>query len=1164
MQLIMFLALLVIAVPVILFVVLIITRDELRKLRATVSGLTLEIGELAELRPRVARLEGGHGEAGGELPVVAAESEPTVESQVVAAEAPPAVPTPPPPAVEPPHAPTTAPVIDVAPASGQTRSPRARRVVMPAPKKSPTRLPGARSTRAWANRAFGGADWEAVIGGSWLNKLGALVLVVGIALLLAYSVAHLGPVGRVALGLSMSISMLVVGVVLQRRERYRVFAEGMLGGGWAGLYFTTYAMHGLDAARIIDSPVLGTLLLLVVAVGMVAHSLRYRSQTITGLAYFIVFATLAISPLSRFALIAGIPVVASLLYVAQRFGWERMAVAGLVLSYGAFVLRYNGLQAVGAAEVDWAFGQGLILAYWLVFEAFDVLSVVRGRTDEFAYTLFPLNSAGFLGISIIEWNAASPQNLFTFFAIAGFAYLASAVLRGRYMDAPAHDEGTAFRPASITYEGAIALAATLFAYGIYLRFDGWQMTAAWLLEAQMLILAGLRLRHRFLRRLGSAVMVLPALRVVGVDLASPEQLEIAGRGVGLGTPIALLAATVLFANRALLRATRAVRAAEVEHLYTYAASFILTLVIGYEVPLELASWGWIVLAVALFECSVRGALPELRYQAYAIAAIAWTDIFAATVFGVAPAPDRVWLLLAPAAVFGYGAAVRMYARPRGMDEVERQGVFDIAGLLGSLAVAVLIWHLAPAAWVAVGWLLFGVVLIEVGFGVQERSLRAWGHAALALAFGRTFMANFANVGETLGISHRLLTLLPMIAAYYYVAMRLRETRDRPGRMMVEGVLERVYLYLPVILSAVLIRFELGRSPAVIGWVILGLSLLVLGQRRDVADLRFQSYMLSALVFGRAWATNFYLPGTILGAPGRLFAGVVVIAGLLASYALVRRRREASTSGGESRFDALIEWLDEHAHGGLSLMATVLAAVLLYYELGPAATAVGWMVMCLALLGAGLHGKLDELRLQAYGLAVLVFARAWVVNFYLDATVLGVPARLFTGIAVTAGLFAAHFMLRRRAIHGLGSGEREGSLLEGHSRERDDSRGSGSLGGRFGALVAWADTHAANALSLLGTVFLAGFLFYEVSGSLLTIAWGLQGTALLLAGFGLRDRQLRLSGLVLLGVCILKAFFYDFRELETVFRIFSFIVLGSLLIAVSFVYSRHREQLRKLL
>ena len=28
------------------------------------------------------------------------------------------------------------------------------------------------------NQAFGGADWEAVIGGSWLNKLGALVLVV--------------------------------------------------------------------------------------------------------------------------------------------------------------------------------------------------------------------------------------------------------------------------------------------------------------------------------------------------------------------------------------------------------------------------------------------------------------------------------------------------------------------------------------------------------------------------------------------------------------------------------------------------------------------------------------------------------------------------------------------------------------------------------------------------------------------------------------------------------------------------------------------------------------------------------------------------------------------------------------------------------------------------
>jgi len=1116
---------LILASPFIFLALYAARTQEQRRLRTTIDGVRRDLGELDVLRHRVARLEARLGAAEAESPAPVAAPVPQA----------PQVSTTPPVPVKPPtrQKPRT-------PVERPTRRGATNRVVMPAPKKARAAWTAAGSPKSWASQAFGGADWEAVIGGNWLNKLGALVLVIGIAMLLAYSVSHLEPAGRVALGLSVSVAMLGAGVILQRRERYRIFAEGLLGGGWAGLYFTTYAMHGLAAARVIDSPLLGTLLLFAVAVGMLGHSLHYRSQAITGLAYFITFTTLAISPLSRFALIAGVVVAASLLYVAQRFNWERMAVAGLVLSYGSFLLRYSGLQAAGAPEVDWAFGQFLILAYWLVFEAFDVLSLIKGRTDQIAYSLFPLNTAGFLGISIIEWNAASPGNLFGFFALAGIAYLGSAMLRGRFVDEHAVPDGAGGRGVeSITYEGAIAIAAALFALGIYLRFDGWQMTVAWLLEAQMLIFAGLRLRRKFLRTLGSLLIVLPVLRVVGIDLNLPEQLEIAGRTFWRGTPVALLAATVLFVNRGLLRATKSVRAAGLEHLYTYAASFILALVIGYEIPLEFAPLGWLALAALLFESSVFVVLPELRYQAYVVAAIAWFDILCATIFGLTPAPEHVWTLLAPAAAFGYGAAARLYGRPRGVDETERQGVFEAASLVGSLAVAVLIWYVAPPVWVAVGWLLLGLALVEAGFGVQEPRLRTWGHIALLAAFGRTFMANFANIGETFGMSHRLLTLVPMIAAYYYLASRLREARGRYVLMSVEDTLERAYLYLPVILGAVLIRFELGRAPAVIGWMLLALALLYLGLRRDVGDFRFQSYVLAALVFVRAWATNFYVGGTILAVPGRLFAGIVVITGLLVSYALVRRRHDVEIPAG-NRLDALIGWLDEHGYAGLSLMATVLGAVLLYHELGPAATAVGWMILCLTLLFVGRRWKLDDFRLHGYILAGVVFARAWAINFYLDATVLGMPARLFTGIAVTAGLFAAYFMLRRQRTLGDSS--------------PDDP---------FAALVTWADKHAASALSLLGTVLLAAFLFYEVSGSWLTIAWGLQGTALLLAGFGLRDRQLRLSGLVVLGVCILKAFSYDFRELETVFRIFSFIGLGTLLITVSFVYSRYREQLRRL-
>jgi uncharacterized membrane protein len=876
-----------------------------------------------------------------------------------------------------------------------------------------TRTAAARKPRPGL-RPAAGTDWEEVIGGDWLNKLGALVLVVGIALLLAYSVARMGPAGRVALGLAVSIGMLVTGVITERREQYRVFAQGLLGGGWAGLYFTTYAMHGLEAARIIDSPVIGTALLLAVAAGMVAHSLHYRSQAITGLAYFIVFVTLAISPLSRFALIASVPAAVSLLFVAQRFGWERMAIGGLLLSYGSFLFRYEGLQAVSPGPPDWAFGQALLLIYWLIFEAFDLVSLVRGRSDEIAYTLFPLNAVGFLGISIIEWQQASAANLWLFFSLAGVAFLASALLRARFVPAVQRPAGAPADFATMTYEAAITVAAVLFAFGIHLRFDGWQQTVAWLLEAQMLFLSGLLLRQGYLRRLGSIAMMLPVLAVIAVDSAMPGQIEVAGMTLRQGTPVALLTAAALYGSRALLRVSRSLSASGAEKLFTSFASLILALIIGHEAPTEYAALGWLALAIVLFETSMPARLVELRYQAYAVSAIAWIDILAAAGLDVLPSPERIWTLLVPAAALSYGAALRLYLRPARIDEGERSPAFDLSSLAGSVIVALAVWHMAPVAWVAVGWLLLGLLLVEVGLAAGEPSLRSWGHIALIAAFGRVFMGNLDNLGDSYGISHRLLTVGPMIAAYYYLAARFRGHTEDATTMSFEPGLRRLYLYLAAILGAVLVRFELGRAEAVLGWTAMSLALLYVGQRRDNGDLR----------------------------------------------------------------------------------------------------------------------------LQAYGLAILVFARAWAINFYVPGTILGVDGPLLTGVLVTAGLFAAHFMVPRE-------------------RELNSSRA-----GVLDRLIAWFDEHARSALSLLATILLAAFLFYEVSGSLLTVAWGLQGTGLLIAGFALRDRQLRLSGLVLLGVCIGKAFFYDFNQLDVVFRIVSFLVLGSLLLAVSFVYTRYREQLQR--
>src|SRR5262249_14824747 len=90
-------------------------------------------------------------------------------------------------------------------------------------------------------------------------------------------------------------------------------------------------------------------------------------------------------------------------------------------------------------------------------------------------------------------------------------------------------------------------------------------------------------------------------------------------------------------------------------------------------------------------------------------------------------------------------------------------------------------------------------------------------------------------------------------------------------------------------------------------------------------------------------------------------------------------------------------------------------------------------------------------------------------------------------------------------------------------------------------------------SILATLLTTAILYSKVSGGLLTTSWGVEGLALLVAGFLARERILRLQGLAMFLVCILKVFFYDLRNLETIYRILSFIVLGLILLAVSWIY-----------
>ena len=81
---------------------------------------------------------------------------------------------------------------------------------------------------------------------------------------------------------------------------------------------------------------------------------------------------------------------------------------------------------------------------------------------------------------------------------------------------------------------------------------------------------------------------------------------------------------------------------------------------------------------------------------------------------------------------------------------------------------------------------------------------------------------------------------------------------------------------------------------------------------------------------------------------------------------------------------------------------------------------------------------------------------------------------------------------------------------------------------------------------------------------LSVVWAIYGGAMLTAGIARRSKLLRVMALLLLGLTIFKVFLLDLASLEKLYRIISFIVLGAILLAVSFLYQRYRQQIAGLL
>ncbi|MGA7340193.1 MAG: DUF2339 domain-containing protein [Terracidiphilus sp.] len=1076
--------------------------------------------------------------------------------------------------------------------------------------------------KSFAERLRATLPLEEVLGMNLFAKIGIVFLVLGFALLGRLAMVSMGPGERVAMIYAVAAAMLAGGIRLEKKERYRLVGRTGIGGGWALLFFTTYAMGHVAAMTVISSNTLDCVLMLGVAIAMVAHTLGYKSQLVTGLAFLLAFSTVALSEDSVYALVAGVILALGIVAIALRMGWFELEVFGILASYANHFYWLYKLYPDGVA--GHAFPQFLpsvliLVAYWAIFRISYVARKIRKPRDEtistiaallntmlllgvmkfqathpeFAfYALLALGAAEFLfgqlpatrrrrpafilltliGVLLIFASVPfkfSGNNIALLWMIAAEALLVTGIAQFEVVfrrlglfaglltgllilyearnivalrqqsEAPLVKDGILLLTASVLFylnahfirprwkalfEGFDGRIATAQSYiGCVSAFLGlWAIfTADWTALSWAALMLGAALGKRYLDSnhlvaqawILSAAVVIRAVAVNG-HLDAPYPHRLAARLVTL--PI--LALAYYLAAWALSRA-KDVRF-YVRSTLLWAGSALLALLVWLELAPQWVAPVWVALAVALALIARRLRLADLTYQEHVLGVAGVAQLAGFNLEAPTALARYVPLLLSAAAFY----AVSRYCTQSEADY--RRPAAWLHTWTATALIAALAWSETPQPWLAAIWALFALALAVVDriFDVEELPYQA--HVLALLAVVRAVTLNLFLVDQWHGIDLRLITVSIVAGVLYALARWVRlpaPLRDSDAR--------HGYTWVGSGLVAWMLWSELEPVSVALGLAVFGLLLYEAGAWRGQKQLRLQAYTLLTASFARIFFVNLTaatLPGEVLS------SRIYTVAPLAVIYFYVWARMQTSPVKSEA---GRWEPGDLIAYFGAGSIAA-----LLYYQTSPEWIVVAWAVVALVLLGASLLLDREVFSQQANLLVAAIAVRGLAHNIFgASYFVAGGWQGRFSVLSLTCALLFAALPIAFRL------------------RDRYTGRPMESPLSRLLAV-----NRPEQMLFFAPVVLITFMIAVKMNPGMVTLSWGIEGVVVILLGLAASQRSYRLTGLLLLLLCVGKIVFRDAWMLGERDRYITFIVLGAALTLVSTLYSKYRDSVRRLL
>jgi uncharacterized membrane protein len=625
-------------------------------------------------------------------------------------------------------------------------------------------------------------EWEQILGGNWLARIGVLALVIGAGFFLKFAFDRnwLGPLGRVILGVIAGLAMLGGGHYWQKR--YPIFAQSISGGGIALLYLCVFAAFAmLDLIGFYPAIVL----LLIISITSAILALRYNSMSLAILGIigaFIAPFILAVSttttgvPSSAQALwlLAYTMVVdIGVLWLSAFRNWRWFTLLALIGSlsvfgvwYGQFGDDFSLLTSMVSLTIIFLIFIGATMLYHIVW---------RKAAQAFDYTLMVINATAYFGISYgLLWDDLQAW-------LGGFSLLMALFYGGlAYI---AHRRGIENIRLALFSLG-IALVFLTIAIPAQLGDKAWT-TIAWAAQGTVLIWLSLRLRMPLLRVFSYLVFAAVAVRLlffdtfVGLRTVTPVFNE---RFLAFLVSIAAMYLTgyLVWRSREILTESEK-KSGSIYPIFLVVANLFSMWVIGAEVidynPGLHEAWHLFFLVILAGLITLYHVIWRRPSQTFDQVLLVINAAFYVVISVIVWEDLRTWMgSLYFILSFFFGGLAYVSIR-RGID-FNRLGLFafGIAALLFTAAIPI---QLGDKAWTTIAWAAQGTVFMWLSLKLRMPLFRICSYIVFAaVAVRLLFFDTTLDIRTfTPVLNERFLAFLVSIAATYLVSYILWRKKE---------------------------------------------------------------------------------------------------------------------------------------------------------------------------------------------------------------------------------------------------------------------------------------------------------------------------------------------------------------------------------------------------